>query len=183
MISIIYTKLFNSSDELTHWSPGWFWSCHDNIYLNPPIRLYNSIMNPQPQPPPQGGEGVGVGVGVGVGQGIGSQVSKIYHLYSVGDDWFPLRSPWKSHNPPKLFPPPPQAKNEWSSFPKFETVLFEKVLMGNTDYKTAVGRILNPAIIARFVKINVKSYSGYPSLRVELFGCSDGMWLVMSNFW
>ena len=79
--------------------------------------------------------------------------------------------------------PPPQAKNEWSSFLKSETVLFEKVLMGNTDYKTAVGRILNPAIIARFVKINVKSYSGYPSLRVELFGCSDGMWLIMSNFW
>lgn len=79
--------------------------------------------------------------------------------------------------------PPPQAKNEWSSFLKSETVFFEKVLMGNTDYKTAVGRILNPAIIARFVKINVKSYSGYPSLRVELFGCSDGMWLIMSNFW
>ena len=79
--------------------------------------------------------------------------------------------------------PPPQAKNEWSSFLISETVLFEKVLMGNTDHKTAVGRILNPAIIARFVKINVKSYSGYPSLRVELFGCSDGMWLIMSNFW
>lgn len=81
MISIIYTKLFNSSDELTHWSPGWFWSCHDNIYLNPPIRLYNSIMNPQP--PPQGGEGVGVGVG----QGIGSQVSKftIYTLLVTTD--------------------------------------------------------------------------------------------------
>ena len=57
MISIIYTKPFNSSDELTHWSPGWFWSCHDNIYLNPPLRLYNSIMNPQP--PPQGGGGWG----------------------------------------------------------------------------------------------------------------------------
>lgn len=81
MISIIYSKLFHSSDELAHWSPGWFWSCHDNIYLNPPLRLYNSIMNPQP--PPQGGEGVGVGVG----QGIGSQVSKftIYTLLVTTD--------------------------------------------------------------------------------------------------
>ena len=81
MISIIYSKLFHSSDELAHWSPGWFWSCHYNIYLNPPIRLYNSIMNPQP--PPQGGEGVGVGVG----QGIGSQVSKftIYTLLVTTD--------------------------------------------------------------------------------------------------
>ena len=172
MISIIYTKLFNSSDELTHWSPGWFWSCHDNIYLNPPLRLYNSIMNHQP--PPQGGGGVGVG----------RELTFKFPKFTI----FPLRSPWKPYNPPKLFPPPspllpPQAKNEWPSFLKSETVLFEKVLMGNTDYKTAVGRILNPAIIARFVKINVKSYSGYPSLRVELFGCSDGMWLVMSNFW
>lgn len=169
MISIIYTKLFNSSDELTHWSPRWFWSCHDNIYLNPPLRLYNSIMNPQP--PPQGGGGVGVG----------RELAFKFPKFTI----FPLRSPWKPYNPPELFPPlpPPQAKNEWSSFLKSETVFFEKVLMGNTDYKTAVGRILNPAIIARFVKINVKSYSGYPSLRVELFGCSDGMWLIMSNFW
>ena len=50
-----------------------------------------------------------------------------------------------------------------------------KVLQGNTDYVNAEGRILDPPIIARFVKINVKTYSGYPSLRVELFGCTEGM--------
>ena len=163
----MYTKLFHSSDELTHWSPGWFWSCHDNIYLNPLLRLYNSIMNPQP--PPQGGGG---------GGGAGNWQSSFQNLP------FSRSVLHENHiNPLNSSLPPPQAKNEWSPFLKSETVLFEKVLMGNTDYKTAVGRILNPAIIARFVKINVKSYSGYPSLRVELFGCSDGMWLIMSNIW
>jgi len=51
-----------------------------------------------------------------------------------------------------------------------------KVFQGNTDYRTAVGHVLEPAIIARFIKINVKTYQGYPTLRVEIFGCSDGMW-------
>jgi len=51
-----------------------------------------------------------------------------------------------------------------------------KVFQGNTDYRNAVGHILDHPIIARFVKINVKTYQGYPSLRVELYGCSDGMW-------
>ena len=55
-----------------------------------------------------------------------------------------------------------------------------KVLQANTDYNTAVGRILEPPIIARFVKINVKTYNGYPSLRVELYGCTDGMYSLTS---
>ena len=50
-----------------------------------------------------------------------------------------------------------------------------KVLKGNTDYTTAVGRILDKSIIAQFIKINVKTFNGYPSLRVELYGCTDGM--------
>ena len=49
-----------------------------------------------------------------------------------------------------------------------------KVLQGNTDNVNAVGHILDPPINARFIKINVKTYSGYPSLRVELFGCTEG---------
>ncbi|KAL9955596.1 hypothetical protein ACROYT_G036938 [Oculina patagonica] len=49
-----------------------------------------------------------------------------------------------------------------------------QVLQGNTDNVNAEGHILDPPIIARFIKINVKTYSGYPSLRVELFGCTEG---------
>lgn len=103
MISIIYTKPFNSSDELTHWSPGWFWSCHDNIYLNPPLRLYNSIMNSQP--PPQGGGGVGVG----------RELAFKFPKFTI----FPLRSPWKPYNPPKLFPPPSPLLRRKMSGPLF----------------------------------------------------------------
>ena len=49
-----------------------------------------------------------------------------------------------------------------------------KVLQGNTDNVNPEGRILDPSIIARFIKINVKTFQGYPSLRVELYGCSQG---------
>ncbi|XP_020615959.1 venom prothrombin activator omicarin-C non-catalytic subunit-like [Orbicella faveolata] len=49
-----------------------------------------------------------------------------------------------------------------------------QVLEGNTDSVHTEGRSLDPPIVARFIKINVKTYQGYPSLRVELYGCSDG---------
>ena len=52
---------------------------------------------------------------------------------------------------------------------------FLKVLQGNTDNVNAEGHILDPQIIARFIKINVKTFNGYPSLRVELFGCTKGI--------
>ena len=50
-----------------------------------------------------------------------------------------------------------------------------KVLQGNTDEVRIEGRILDPPIIARFIKVNVKKYRERPSLRVELYGCRDGM--------
>ena len=53
-----------------------------------------------------------------------------------------------------------------------------KVLEGNTDSVHTEGRSLDPPIVARFIKINVKTYQGYPSLRVELYGCSDGMYIL-----
>ncbi|XP_022778337.1 uncharacterized protein LOC111319871 [Stylophora pistillata] len=50
-----------------------------------------------------------------------------------------------------------------------------EVFHGNFDYKTAVGRIIDPPIIARYIKINIKTFQGYPSMRVELYGCTvDG---------
>ncbi|KAJ7390439.1 EGF-like repeat and discoidin I-like domain-containing protein 3 [Desmophyllum pertusum] len=48
------------------------------------------------------------------------------------------------------------------------------VIKGNTDHLSSVGRILDPPIIARFIRIRVKTYTGYPSLRVELYGCTSG---------
>lgn len=50
-----------------------------------------------------------------------------------------------------------------------------KVLQGNRDSVHTEGRILDPPIIARFIKINVKTHKGRPSLRMELYGGSNGM--------
>lgn len=61
-------------------------------------------------------------------------------------------------------------------------VLNSKVLQGNTDNVNPEGRILDPSIIARFIKINVKTFQGYPSLRVELYGCIQGTLNFSGNF-
>ncbi|KAL9959225.1 hypothetical protein ACROYT_G036322 [Oculina patagonica] len=45
---------------------------------------------------------------------------------------------------------------------------------GNINREDRVGHILDPPIIARFIKIQPKSWSTYISLRVELFGCNEG---------
>ena len=58
-----------------------------------------------------------------------------------------------------------------------------KVLQGNTDKLRTAGLILDPPIIARFIKINVKTYKGSPSLRVELYGCSDGMFISLLSLY
>ena len=58
---------------------------------------------------------------------------------------------------------------------KYSPSLWLKILPGNTDNVHMEGRIFDPPIIARFIKINVKTYQRRPSLRVELYGCNDGM--------
>ena len=68
----------------------------------------------------------------------------------------------------------PLTKENFKSL-KYSPCLWLQVLPGNTDNVHTEGRILDPPIIARFIKINVKTYRGRPSLRVELYGCSDGM--------
>ena len=39
---------------------------------------------------------------------------------------------------------------------------------------TIVGNILNPSIIARYLRIHPKTFNGYMALRFELYGCTDG---------
>ena len=58
-------------------------------------------------------------------------------------------------------------------------LFFFKILQGNTENDHAEGHILDPPIIARFIKIIVKTYHVYPSLRVELYGCTDGMYIFL----
>ncbi|KAL9955591.1 hypothetical protein ACROYT_G036933 [Oculina patagonica] len=49
-----------------------------------------------------------------------------------------------------------------------------QVLPGNKDSNTIVGHILDPPIVARYIRIHPKEYQGYMALRFELYGCTDG---------
>ena len=74
------------------------------------------------------------------------------------------------------------AKENFKSL-KYLTSLWLKILPGNTDRAQMEGRIFDPPIIARFIKINVKTYQERPSLRVELYGCSDGMDILLVSLY
>ena len=58
-----------------------------------------------------------------------------------------------------------------------------KVLQGNTYKVRTAGLILDPPIIARFIKINVKTYEARPALRVELYGCTDGVFILLLSLY
>ena len=49
-----------------------------------------------------------------------------------------------------------------------------QVLLGNKDRNTIVGSILNPSIIARYLRIHPREYYIWMSLRFELYGCTSG---------
>lgn len=57
-------------------------------------------------------------------------------------------------------------------------VVFQEI-PGNRDRDTAEGRILNPPIIARYIRINPKAWNGHIAMRVELFGCREGVLSIM----
>lgn len=44
----------------------------------------------------------------------------------------------------------------------------------NLDRNEPVGNIIDPPIITRFIQIRVKTWKGFPSLRAEFYGCTDG---------
>ena len=55
-----------------------------------------------------------------------------------------------------------------------------QILTGNKDQNTVVGHILNPPIVARYIRIYPKEYQSYMALRFELFGCTVGLIAVKS---
>lgn len=60
--------------------------------------------------------------------------------------------------------------------------LFFKEITGNKDWKTKEGRILNPPVIARYVRIHPKAWSGHIALRVELYGCKEGTFILLQYY-
>lgn len=61
-------------------------------------------------------------------------------------------------------------------------VSYLKVIIGNSDRNTAEGRILDEPIIARYVRIHPMTWNGRICMRVELFGCREGMLLITISF-
>ncbi|XP_031562905.1 uncharacterized protein LOC116298543 [Actinia tenebrosa] len=56
----------------------------------------------------------------------------------------------------------------------FEDYQGGRVLKGNSDRNSIVGHILEPAIIARYIRIRPKSWYGHVSMRFEIYGCTSG---------
>ena len=72
--------------------------------------LFHNIWSPTPHPPPPIKLCIILTILL-----IGSQLSIVPSLYFIGDNRFPLRSPWKSCDPPNPattspLPPPPKAR-------------------------------------------------------------------------
>ena len=57
-------------------------------------------------------------------------------------------------------------------------VFFVKEITGNMDRNTAEGHILTQPIIARYIRIHPTEWYGYICMRVELFGCKEGEFVI-----
>ncbi|KAK3706074.1 hypothetical protein QZH41_014686 [Actinostola sp. cb2023] len=51
-----------------------------------------------------------------------------------------------------------------------------KIFTGNTDSNTVVKNILNPPIEASYIRVLVKNWHYWLSMRIELYGCIEGNW-------
>lgn len=74
---------------------------------------------------------------------------------------------------------------------------FTQAIAGNIDRNRVVGNILEPAIIARHIRIHPKTWNSVPALRFEVYGCKDGeqseqssnidsflwVWILKSKRW
>ena len=49
-----------------------------------------------------------------------------------------------------------------------------QIIMGNSQNILPEGHILDPPIIARCIRIRVKSWQSHIAMRLELYGCTEG---------
>ena len=57
---------------------------------------------------------------------------------------------------------------------EFAFFLHPQELRGNADKNTVFWQELDPPIVAHFLRIYPLEYRGWPSLRLELYGCAAG---------
>ena len=55
-------------------------------------------------------------------------------------------------------------------------------LGNNRDRNEIVRNTIDPPIIARFIQIRVKTYKGRMGMRAELYGCTDGKFILKLSF-
>lgn len=60
-------------------------------------------------------------------------------------------------------------------------MLNQQVFPGNRDRNTPVGNVLNPPVVARYIKVHPKTWYGYIAMRVELYGCREGIQLTVCD--
>ncbi|XP_020891874.2 EGF-like repeat and discoidin I-like domain-containing protein 3 [Exaiptasia diaphana] len=63
-----------------------------------------------------------------------------------------------------------QYSNNGKTFKKYQG---GKVFKGNSDWHTVVKHNLNPPIYARYIRVVVKTWYGWVSMRMELYGCKN----------
>lgn len=56
--------------------------------------------------------------------------------------------------------------------------IFAKEITGNRDRNTPHGHVLDQPIIARYIRIHPVAWYGYICMRVELFGCRKGIFII-----
>ena len=62
----------------------------------------------------------------------------------------------------------------WELLPTLEKSSYQ-VFTGNTqDKNEPAGSVIDPPIVARFIKIRVVTSKGHPALRAEFYGCTEG---------
>ena len=69
----------------------------------------------------------------------------------------------------------PSVTVEWAILYHFIVLVNFQVFPANKDRNTAVEHLLVTASNARLIRFHPKTYHGHTSMRVEVYGCRNGM--------
>ena len=70
---------------------------------------------------------------------------------------------------------------EWASLNYFIAMFDFQVFPANKDRNTVAEHLLVTVFNARLIRFHPKTYHGYTSMRVEVYGCRNGMYMLDSN--
>ncbi|EDO38806.1 predicted protein, partial [Nematostella vectensis] len=64
--------------------------------------------------------------------------------------------------------------HQWTDHVQQQSNSLCQVLTGNNDTMTVVSHNILPVLVTRYVRVTIKTFHGWPVLRVELYGCACG---------